>query len=599
MCTPRIRNFCIIAHVDHGKSTLADRFIELTATVAQRDMRELLLDSMEIERERGITIKLQTVRMRYQDENHQPYQFNLVDTPGHVDFSAEVSRSLAACDGAILLIDATQGVQAQTLANLNLARQQGLTILPVLNKIDSPQANVAQVMQQLADIPSLDISTVLTVSARTGEGVAAVLRFIAHHFPAPNGFADAPLRALVFDSHYDPYQGAIMHARVVDGSIQTGDTLCFMSSGSRFDVTETGAFFPQRQPCSALKNGEVGYLAAGLKDAAAIRVGDTLTLAARPASVPVARYQEMKPMVFSGIYPDADDDLKSLRNAMNKLSLNDAALHMVPDVSASLGAGFRCGFLGMLHMDIVRERLKREYGISVIATAPSVAYRVTLHNGQSHTIDNPAHFPGEDVLDFVEEPYVICTINTPDAYVGALMECCTSRRGVFIDMQYLDNGSVTLHWELPLNEMIFGFFDALKSLTQGYATLDYVLDGYRRSDLVRCDIYLDSQPIDAFSFIIARHKAWARATEIVKALKYVIPRKLYPVPAQAKVGHRVIAREDIPPLRKSALAQGFQGSLSQKQRLIRKQRENKKHNVGFSKRDIPREAFMAILAIDA
>ncbi|MBN3079371.1 elongation factor 4 [Pectobacterium polaris] len=599
MCTPQIRNFCIIAHVDHGKSTLADRFIELTATVAQRDMRELLLDSMEIERERGITIKLQTVRMSYRDEKGQRYQFNLVDTPGHVDFSAEVSRSLAACDGAILLIDATQGVQAQTIANLNLARQQGLTILPVLNKIDSPQANVPQVMQQLAAIPSLDISTVLSVSAKTGEGVAEVLNAIAHHFPAPTGLADAPLRALVFDSHYDPYQGAIMHVRVVDGGIQAGSTLHFMSSGTRFEVTETGAFFPHRQPCAALGNGEVGYLAAGLKDAAAIRVGDTLTLAEHPATEPVARYQDMKPMVFSGLYPDADDDLKGLRNAMNKLSLNDAALHWVPDVSASLGAGFRCGFLGMLHMDIVRERLKREYGISVIATAPSVEYRVTLRNGQCLTIDNPAHFPGEDVLHFVEEPYVICTINTPNAYVGTLMEYCASRRGEFIDMQYLDNGSVTLHWDLPLNEMIFGFFDALKSLTQGYATLDYEPGSYRRSDLVRCDIYLDSQLIDAFSFIIARHKAWARATEIVKALKYVIPRKLYPVPAQAKIGNRVIAREDIPPLRKSALAQGFQGSLSQKQRLIRKQRENKKHNVGFSKRDIPRDAFMAILAIDA
>lgn len=599
MCTPQIRNFCIIAHVDHGKSTLADRFIELTATVALRDMRELLLDSMEIERERGITIKLQTVRMSYRDEKGLRYQFNLVDTPGHVDFSAEVSRSLAACDGAILLIDATQGVQAQTIANLNLARQQGLTILPVLNKIDSPQANVPQVMQQLATIPSLDISTVLTVSAKTGEGVAEVLDAIAHHFPAPTGLADAPLRALVFDSHYDPYQGAIMHVRVVDGSIQAGATLRLMSSGTRFEVTETGAFFPHRQPCTALENGEVGYIAAGLKDAAAIWVGDTLTLADRPATEPVARYQEMKPMVFSGLYPDADDDLKGLRNAMNKLSLNDAALHWIPDVSASLGAGFRCGFLGMLHMDIVRERLRREYGISVIATAPSVEYRVTLHNGQCLTIDNPAHFPREDVLHFVEEPYVICTINTPNAYVGTLMEYCASRRGEFIDMQYLDNGSVTLHWDLPLNEMIFGFFDALKSLTQGYATLDYEPGSYRRSDLVRCDIYLDSQLIDAFSFIIARHKAWARATEIVKALKYVIPRKLYPVPAQAKIGNRVIAREDIPPLRKSALAQGFQGSLSQKQRLIRKQRENKKHNVGFSKRDIPREAFMAILAIDA
>ncbi|MCV9880069.1 translation elongation factor 4 [Brenneria izbisi] len=593
-----LRNFCIIAHIDHGKSTLADRFIELTSTVAQRNMRELLLDSMDIERERGITIKLQTVRMRYQSDEGRQYQFNLVDTPGHVDFSAEVSRSLAACEGAILLIDATQGVQAQTIANLNLARQHGLTILPVLNKIDSPQADIDNVMQQLADIPALDISTVLPVSAKTGEGVAAVLAFVARHFPSPRGESHAPLRALVFDSHYDPYHGAIMHVRIVDGSINIGDALCFMSSGFRFEVTETGAFLPERQPCKKLDTGEVGYIAAGIKDAGAIRVGDTLTLAANPATEAVSRYQEMKPMVFSGLYPDADDDLKGLRNAMDKLSLNDAALHIEPEVSASLGAGFRCGFLGMLHMDIVRERLKREYGISVIATAPSVEYRVWLHNGQCLSVDNPAHFPGEDVLNYVEEPYVVGTIHTPDTYVGAMMEFCASRRGEFVDMHYLDGGAVRLTWEIPLNEMVFGFFDTLKSLTQGYATLDYEFSGYRRSDLVRCDIYLDNQLVDAFSFIIARQKAWARASEIVKTLKYVIPRKLYPVPVQAKVENRFIAREDIPPLRKTALAQGFQGSVSQKKRLIRKQRENKKHNIGFSKREIPREAFMAILAID-
>ncbi|MDX5628606.1 MULTISPECIES: translation elongation factor 4 [unclassified Brenneria] len=593
-----IRNFCIIAHIDHGKSTLADRFIELTSTVARRDMRELLLDSMDIERERGITIKLQTVRMRYQSDEGRQYQFNLVDTPGHVDFSAEVSRSLAACEGAILLVDAAQGVQAQTIANLNLARRHGLTLLPVLNKIDSPQADIAGVMQQLADIPGLDISTVLPVSAKTGEGVAAVLAFVARHFPSPLGESHTSLRALVFDSHYDPYHGAIMHVRIVDGSINTGDALCFMSSGFRFEVTETGAFLPARQPCEKLDTGEVGYIAAGIKDAGAIRVGDTLTLAANPATEAVSRYQEMKPMVFSGLYPDADDDLKGLRNAMDKLSLNDAALHIEPEVSASLGAGFRCGFLGMLHMDIVRERLKREYGISVIATAPSVEYRVWLHNGQCLSVDNPAHFPGEDVLNYVEEPYVVSTIHTPDTYVGAMMEFCASRRGEFVDMRYLDGGAVRLTWAIPLNEMVFGFFDTLKSLTQGYATLDYELSGYRRADLVRCDIYLDNQLVDAFSFIIARQKAWARASEIVKTLKYVIPRKLYPVPVQAKVENRFIAREDIPPLRKSALAQGFQGSLSQKKRLIRKQRENKKHNIGFSKREIPREAFMAILAID-
>ncbi|MGP2470172.1 translation elongation factor 4 [Ewingella americana] len=593
-----IRNFCIIAHIDHGKSTLADRFIELTSTVSRRDMRELLLDSMDIERERGITIKLQTVRMCYQSDKGHQYQFNLVDTPGHVDFSAEVSRSIAACEGAILLIDATQGVQAQTIANLNLAKQHGLTILPVLNKIDSPQADIDSVMRQLAGIPALDLSTVLQISAKTGEGVADVLTFVARYFPSPCGESNSPLRALVFDSHYDPYHGAIMHVRVVDGSINIGDPLCFMSSGFRFEVAETGAFHPGRQPCKKLDTGEVGYIAAGIKDVGVIQIGDTLTQAVNPAIKAVSRYQEMKPMVFSGLYPDADENLKGLRNAMDKLSLNDAALHIEQEVSASLGAGFRCGFLGMLHMDIVCERLKREYGISVIATAPSVEYHVWLHNGQCLSVDNPAHFPGEDTLSYVEEPFVVSTIHTPDTYVGAMMELCASRRGEFVDMHYLGSATVRLTWEMPLNEMVFGFFDTLKSLTQGYATLDYEFSGYRQSDLVRCDIYLDNQLVDAFSFIIARQKAWARASEIVKTLKYVIPRKLYPVPVQAKVENRFIAREDIPPLRKSALAQGFQGSLSQKKRLIRKQRENKKHNIGFSKREIPREAFMAILAID-
>lgn len=593
-----IRNFCIIAHIDHGKSTLADRFIELTSTVARRDMRELLLDSMDIERERGITIKLQTVRMCYQSDEGNQYQFNLVDTSGHVDFSAEVSRSIAACEGAILLIDATQGVQAQTIANLNLAQQHRLTILPVLNKIDSPQADIDSVMRQLAGIPALDLSTVLQVSAKTGQGVAEVLTFVARYFPSPYGESNSPLRALVFDSHYDPYHGAIMHVRIVDGSINIGDHLCFMSSGFRFEVSETGAFHPERQPCKKLDTGEVGYIAAGIKDVGAIRIGDTLTQTVNPATEAVSRYQEMKPMVFSGLYPDADENLKGLRNAMDKLSLNDAALHIEPEVSASLGAGFRCGFLGMLHMDIVCERLKREYGISVIATAPSVEYRVWLHDGQCLSVDNPAHFPGEDTLSYVEEPFVVSTIHTPDTYAGAMMELCASRRGEFVDMHYQDGGTVRLTWEMPLNEMVFGFFDTLKSLTQGYATLDYEFSGYRQSDLVRCDIYLDNQLVDAFSFIIARQKAWARASEIVKTLKYVIPRKLYPVPVQAKVENRFIAREDIPPLRKSALAQGFQGSLSQKKRLIRKQRENNKHNIGFSKREIPREAFMAVLAIN-
>ncbi len=592
-----IRNFCIIAHVDHGKSTLADRIIELTHTVARRDMREQLLDSMDIERERGITIKLQTVRMLYRDASGRQFQLNLVDTPGHVDFTAEVSRSLAACEGALLLVDATQGVQAQTVANLRLALRQGLRVLPVLNKIDSPQAQVERVSAQLRELPGLDMSHCLHVSARTGAGVSELLAHVAAHFPAPQTAPQAPVRALIFDSHYDPFQGVVMHVRLIDGEVRAGAKLQFMSTQHSVEVTAVGAFLPSMTPVAVLRAGEVGFITAGIKDVARVRIGDTLTEPGRPATEPVMGCEPVKPMVFSGLYPRVNDDADQLRSAIEKLALNDAALQVEPEVSASLGAGFRCGFLGMLHMEIVQERLLSEYGVAVIATAPSVIYKAWLRNGQCLEIDNPARMPGEDVLDHIDEPYVRCRIYMPDRYTGSVMALCSAKRGIFIDLEYAEDKQCVLSYELPLADMAFDFFNALKSLTHGYASLDHAFCGYRTSRLVRVDILLDEQMIDAFSFVIHQDLAYARAAALVHQLKYVIPRKLYPVPAQAAIGRRVIAREDIPPLRKSALARGFQGSVSQKQRLIRRQNDGQRAREGLARNDIPQEAFLAILAL--
>lgn len=591
-----IRNFCIIAHIDHGKSTLADRFIEMTQTVTDRDMQEQLLDSMDIERERGITVKLRPVRMQHRAADGIDYQFNLIDTPGHVDFSAEVSRSLAACEGAIVLIDATQGVQAQTIANVRLAREQGLTLLAVLNKIDSPLSDPQRIIRQLYDIEGLDPDEVLLVSARTGEGVRTVLDAIASTFPPPKS-EDELLRALVFDSYYDPYRGVVLSVRVVDGTVVVGNRIRFMSAPAGFEVTEVGIFRPELVPWKKLSAGEVGYVATGIKDPTYIRLGDTLTWMDKPAQQPVATYRESKPMVFAGLYPSGNLTINMLRDAVQKLALNDAAFRAEAEVSEALGAGYRCGFLGMLHLDIIKERLRREYGVEVITTAPSVVYKVTLKDGEIRFIDNPAHFPNPETLELAEEPMVSSVIQTPADHVGAVMELCGRSRGIFGTLDYGDDGYARIAYELPMSQMAFGFFDSLKSLTQGYATLDYEFSDYRPADLVRVDILIENQPVDAFAFVCVRLQAYEKAADIVHRLKYVMPKKLYPVPLQAAIGSRVIAREDIPPLRKDALAKGFDGSMSAKNRLIRKAKENKGKRHGLSRGDIPKEAFLAILGV--
>lgn len=596
MTLSTIRNFCIIAHIDHGKSTLADRFIEITQTVSNRDMQEQLLDSMEIERERGITVKLRSVRMQYKAADGVDYQCNLIDTPGHVDFSAEVTRSLATCEGAIVLIDATQGVQSQTIANVRLAREGGLRLLVVLNKMDSPHAQPDRIIRQLHDIDGLDPDEVMLVSARTGQGVREVLEFVALRFPPPVS-EGASLRALVFDSYYDPYQGVVLYVRVVDGTVTTGDSIRFMSSGMTFETAGVGVFCPELTPWKRLCAGEVGYIATGIKDPSYIRLGDTLTSCENPALVPVATYRETKPMVFAGLYPAGDMSINTLRDAVQKLGLNDAAFQAEAEVSEALGAGYRCGFLGMLHLEIVKERLRREYGVDVITTAPSVVYRVTLKNGDVQLIDNPAQFPKAEAIQMAEEPMVSAVIETPSDYVGTVMELCGRNRGIFLTLDYGAEGYARLAYELPLSQMAFGFFDMLKSLTRGYATLNYEFCGYMAADLVRVDIMIDGEPVDAFAFVIVRDQAYQKSADIVHRLKYVMPKKLYPVPLQAAIAGRVIAREDIPPLRKDALAKGFDGSLSAKNRLIKKSKENKGKRHGLSRADIPQEAFLAILAV--
>jgi GTP-binding protein LepA len=591
-----IRNFCIIAHIDHGKSTLADRMIELTQTLTKREMKDQILDSMDIERERGITVKLQTVHMLWQDRQGEKWQFNLVDTPGHVDFSAEVSRSIAACEGAILLIDATQGVQAQTLANLRLARLHNLTILPVLNKIDSPLADIPRVMAQLAEIEDLDLQSVICLSARTGAGVDALLSAIPEIFPRPKMDLDAPVRAFVFDSHYDSYRGAILHVRMVDGRVSPGDKLKFMSGDKSFDVIETGYFMPDMTRSSSLNTGEVGYITGAIKDIRTVNVGDTLTSLHLPAKELVAKYTEIKPMVFCGIYPDAQGDAEALRSAMVKLQLNDASLEVEPHVSESLGAGFRCGFLGMLHREIIEERLKREYLQHLIITAPAVIYRCMLKNNTLMEVDNPALFPSHDILLYAEEPFVHTYINTPFDYAGKILELCERKRGGYISLSYLSRDDVCIEYSMPLSMMIEGFFSELKSASQGYATLDYQQEGYRRSDLVKVDIQIDAQSVDALAFISYADMAFQRGTAVVHKLKYLMPRLLYPVPAQAIVNNKCIARVDIPPLRKNMLASGFNGSVSAKQRMIRQQRENRKNSRGTMRLDIPKEVFTEILS---
>ncbi|WEB73723.1 translation elongation factor 4 [Winkia neuii] len=592
-----IRNFCIIAHIDHGKSTLADRMLQLSGVVETREMRDQYLDRMDIERERGITIKSQAVRMPWKVDGH-PYALNMIDTPGHVDFSYEVSRSLAACEGAILLVDAAQGIQAQTLANLYMAMEHDLQIIPVLNKIDLPAAQPEQQAEEIAGLIGCDPSEVLKVSAKTGEGVAELLDKIVSDVPAPKGDADAPARALIFDSVYDIYRGVVTYVRVVDGSLKPRQIVKMMSTSTTHELLEIGVISPDPIPSEGLGVGEVGYLITGVKDVRQSRVGDTVTDAHAGASEPLSGYQDPKPMVFSGIYPIDGSDFPALREGLDKLRLNDAALSYEPETSAALGFGFRCGFLGLLHLEIIRERIEREAGISIIATAPSVVYNVITEDGTHVQVTNPSEYP-DGKLREVREPVVNATILTPSEFVGAVMELCQGRRGVMKGMDYLSPERVEIHYTLPLAEIVLDFFDQLKSRTKGYASLDYDVEGEQVADLVKVDILLNGDGVDAFSAIVHRDNAYAYGVKMTKKLKELIPRQQFEIPVQAAVGARVIARETIKALRKDMLAKCYGGDISRKRKLLEKQKEGKKRMKAIGSVDVPQDAFIAALTSDA
>ncbi len=595
----KIRNFCIIAHIDHGKSTLADRILEITGVMQQRDMTDQVLDSMELERERGITIKSKAVRMPYTSKDGTEYELNLIDTPGHVDFTYEVSRALAACEGAVLVVDASQGIEAQTLANVYMALEHDLEIRPVINKIDLPSADPEGVKQQIEDEIGLDTEGCPLVSAKQGVGIEDVLEDIVKNVPAPADDPDAPLQALIFDSYYDNYRGAISSVRLKGGSVKVGDRIRMMSSGREFDVTEVGAYLPLGYaPKDALRAGEVGYIAASIKDIADIHVGDTITLADRPAAAPLPGYKPVLPMVYCGIYPADGADYESLRDALEKLRLNDAALSFEPETSVALGYGFRCGFLGLLHMEIIQERLEREFDLDLVTTAPSVVYKVIKTDGTTVTIDNPTNLPPVQEIDWMEEPYVDAQVITPQEYVGAIMELCQDKRGTFRDMKYIDGGRVLLMYDLPLNEVIYDFFDQLKSRTRGYASFDYELKGYVRSDLVKLDMLLNGEQCDALSIIVHRDRAYPRGRSIAEKLKEAIPRQLFEIPIQAAIGGKVIARETVKALRKDVLAKCYGGDISRKKKLLEKQKEGKKRMRQVGSVSVPSEAFMAVLKMD-
>ncbi|MBR3629907.1 MAG: translation elongation factor 4 [Oscillospiraceae bacterium] len=594
-----IRNFCIIAHIDHGKSTLADRILEKTRTVAERDMEQQILDNMELERERGITIKARAVRLNYTAQNGETYIFNLIDTPGHVDFNYEVSRSLAACEGAILIVDASQGIEAQTLANTYLAIEHDLEVVPVVNKIDLPSAQPEAVCKEVEDVIGIPAMDAPRISAKLGTNVEEVLERIVTDIPAPKGDPSAPLKALIFDSYYDSYKGVIIYVRVKEGTVRVGDTIHLMATGSEFTVVETGYMTTdQLVNTGTLTAGEVGYIAASIKSIGDTQVGDTVTLADAPCDEALPGYRKVNPMVFSGIYPADGAKYGDLRDALEKLQLNDAALSFEPETSVALGFGFRCGFLGLLHMEIIQERLEREYNLDLITTAPSVIYKVTMTDGTVQYIDNPTNYPDPATISVAEEPMVKADILVPQDYVGNVMDLCQDRRGTFKDMQYLDETRVTLKYELPLNEIVYDFFDALKSRTKGYASFDYELMGYAPSKLVKLDILLNGEIVDALSFIIHADKAYGRARRIAEKLKENIPRQLFEVPIQAAIGGKIIARETVKAMRKDVLAKCYGGDITRKKKLLEKQKEGKKRMRQLGTVEVPQEAFMSVLKLD-
>lgn len=594
----KIRNFSIIAHIDHGKSTLADRLLQFTGALSDREMREQFLDKMDLEREKGITIKLQPVRLKYKARNGEEYILNLIDTPGHVDFTYEVSRSLASCEGALLVVDASQGIEAQTLANVYLAMDLNLEIIGAVNKIDLPGAQPELVKQEMENVLGLDKEDILPISAKLGTGIEEVLEAIVEQIPPPHGDEDGPLQAMIFDSYFDSYKGAISYIRVFNGSLRKGDIIRMMSSGKEFEVAEIGVLSPYMTEVESLSAGEVGYLAAGIKNVKDTRVGDTITQALRPADKALPGYQEVKPMVYCGLYPLENNDFERLRDALDRLKLNDASLFYEPESSDALGFGFRCGFLGLLHLEIIRERLEREYDLSLLATAPSVVYKILLTDGSEVYVQNPAHWPPAQKMEQVMEPYVKASIMAPNDYVGAIMELCQEKRGSFITMEYLTSQRIMITYKLPLSEILYDFFDALKSRTRGYASLDYEIIGYEPSDLVKLDIMLNGEVVDALSFIAHNDRAYYRARAIVEKLRRIIPRQMYEVVIQAAIGSKIIARESVKAMRKDVLAKCYGGDITRKKKLLEKQKEGKKKMKQIGRVEVPKDAFMSVMNIE-
>lgn len=594
----RIRNFSIIAHIDHGKSTLADRLIEYTGALSKREMEAQVLDNMDLERERGITIKLQSVRLHYPAKDGQIYELNLIDTPGHVDFTYEVSRSLAACEGALLVVDAAQGIEAQTLANVYLALENNLEIIPIINKIDLPSAEPERVKQEIEDVIGLDASEAILASAKSGIGIEEILEAIVSKVPAPEGDDSSPLKALIFDSYFDAYKGAISYVRIMEGRVAKGTRIKMMSSGKVFDVTEVGMFTPAMRMVDELKAGQVGFIAASIKNVKDTQVGDTITDADHPALYPLAGYRKATPMVFCGLYPVESSDYERLKDALEKLHLNDSSLVFEPETSVALGFGYRCGFLGLLHMDVIQERLEREYDLNLITTAPSVVYKVKKTNGEVVRVDNPTNLPKVDEIESIEEPIVKATIMVPSDYVGAIMELNQEKRGNYLNMDYLSPNRVSLTYELPLSEIVYDYFDQLKSRTKGYASLDYEVAGYKAADLVKLDVLLNGELVDALSFIVHKEKSYARGRKLVEKLRGIIPRQMFEVPIQAVIGAKVIARETVSAMRKDVLAKCYGGDISRKRKLLEKQKEGKKRMKQVGSVEIPQDAFMAVLQID-